>query len=255
MKKQIVLLLFVISLLTSCTASENREDTTLRIAAAISLQDALSEIEKAFAKTNALDIEYQFGSSGTLARQIEKGMDVDVFLSSNERWMDDLEEKEFIQPESRTTIVKNELVLVTNQNEPVTYERFSDIDIADLGRVAVGNPATVPAGEYTEEALVSLESWDEWESNFIFAKDVRQVLSYVESGNVDHGFVYRSDAEANNELTVVATVPSGYHTAIVYPGAIVRDSANKKAAEEFLEFLHTETAQEIFETFGFGGVN
>lgn len=242
----------VLIFLAACSANEEGEEvTTIRIAAAISLQDVLQEIQVNYEKIEHVNLEFQFGGSGTLARQIEQGIDADIFLSSNINWMDGLEEKEYILKETREDIVSNELVLVTSERHSNTYNDISEIDPKKLEQVAIGNPESVPAGEYAREALQMLGMWRELEDKLILAKNVRQVMTYVETGNAPYGLVYSSDAQASEKLTVAAGVDPTLHTEIVYPGAVLTGTENKEEAVRFLQYLRTDDAQKVFKSFGF----
>src|SRR5690606_7964798 len=126
-----------------------------------------------------------------------------------------------------------------------------DIDTDDVEQVAIGHPESVPAGMYTEEILKKLGKWDQMEDKLVLAKDVRQVLTYVETGNVDIGFVYASDALISNKVKVIAKASSSWHEPIIYPAAVIADTDYKEEATAFTTFMKTEEAQEIFKKYGF----
>src|SRR5699024_3728337 len=131
------------------------------------------------------------------------------------------------------------------------YTSFADLNPEEVGDIAIGNPESVPAGQYTEEALRSLNLWDLFDDSFIFAKDVRQVLTYVETGNVDIGFVYESDALLSDNLTILAHADEGSHDPIVYPLAVMKDAKNMQAAKDFASYLQSADAQEVLAKYGF----
>lgn len=254
LKRLNIWLLFFAIFLTSCSqAGEGKVQTTLNVAAAVSLQDALMELKEIYEKESDVEVLFQLGGSGTLARQLEQGMDADVFLSSNITWMDNLEEKDLIIKETRKDILQNRLVLVTNKDDVPSIDNLIYFNWEDVNRIAIGNPESVPAGEYAKEALMELEIWDEWENQFVFAKDVRQVMAYVESENADYGLVYGSDIVVSEQLHVVATIDSSLHKQIIYPGAVIKNSEHVEEATGFLQFLQTDVAQEVFKHYGFGG--
>jgi len=199
-------------------------------------------------------ITYNFGSSGSLAQQIEQGAPTDIFLSASKKWMDDLEEKGEILPDSRQDLLLNELVaIVPADKDSVTS--FSDFATKNVSKIALGEPDSVPAGQYAREALTSLNLFDAVQSKLVFGKDVRQILSYVETGNVDVGLVYATDAKTSDQVKVIATFSADTHTPIVYPIGIVADSDRAEVARAFLEFLSSDAAADIFENYGFTMAN
>jgi molybdate transport system substrate-binding protein len=233
------------------SADKEEKKTKLTISAAVSLSDALEEIKEIYEKDHPADITFQFGGSGTLAQQIRQGAPVDAFISANEEWMDALEKEKRIIPATRKNIAANKMVMVAGKNSHLGYRTPGDIAAKEIGRIAIGNPETVPAGKYAKDILQHLNKWDEWEKKLILAKDVRQVLAYVETGNADIGFVYASDAQASEKIQVLAVVDESLHEAIMYPAAVLANTKHEKEAEAFLNFLRTETAGNIFERYGF----
>ena len=248
------MIILTVLFLTSCaeTAGESA-DSELSIAAAVSLTESLNELKGIYEQEHDIKLNFQFGSSGTLARQIEQGSGADVFISSNVNWMEALEKKQQILSGTRQDIVGNQLVLVASEDTELTYEDVIEIDPEKIGQIAIGNPESVPAGEYAKQTLTELGLWNELENQLVLAKDVRQVVTYVKSGNVDAGFIYKSDVVVAEGLEVLATVETDLHDAIIYPGAVIAGTKNKESSEEFLRFLLTEEAQEVFKSFGFEG--
>lgn len=227
------------------------EEITLTIAAAASLQDALNAIQIEYEAANPeITLVYNFGSSGALQQQIEQGAPVDVFLSAAPKQIDALDAKGLLLADSRKDLLKNSIVLVTPLNKQ-DVTRFEDLAKDTVTKLSIGDPASVPAGQYGKETLESLGLYSTVEPKIVFAKDVRQVLSYVETGNVDAGLVYASDAKISDQVQVVATAAEETHSPIIYPGAVVADSPQPEAATAFLNFLTTDEAIAIFETYGF----
>src|SRR5699024_3273777 len=193
MKKwMFILSLFMISVFISACGNEtptNEEvENELIISAAISLTDALDEVKNLYQKNNNTEITFKFGGSGTLTQQIQQGAPVDIFISANQDWMDQLEHEGLILSDTREDVTENQIVLISNQSVDFDYESFEDISPSDVDQIAIGNPESVPAGKYTEQILLHIDLWDKLENKLILAKDVRQVLTYVESGNTDLGF-------------------------------------------------------------------
>lgn len=245
--KIIIIGILSILLLMGC----KQESKTLHIAAAASLTDVMDEVKELYEKKHDIDLEFNFAGSGKLAQQIEQGAPVDVFISANETWMDMLGDKALIKKKTREDVTGNKLVLIAEEGTELSYDAFEDIKKEDVDHIALGVPESVPAGEYAKTALKQLDYWDLLEDEMVFAKDVRQVLTYVESGNATIGFVYLSDALISDKVTVLAESDPLTHQSIVYPGAITTDSKLEKEGQAFLDFLQSEEIQAIFKEYGF----
>jgi molybdate transport system substrate-binding protein len=227
------------------------ESTSLTISVAASLQDAISALQPLYEEKNPdIELVINFGSSGSLQQQIEQGAPVDLFISAAARQMNALAEKGLILPETETILVTNELVLITPINSPL-IEKSGDLTQPDIERIALGEPSSVPAGTYAQQALTALDLISELESKFVFGKDVRQVLNYVETDNVDVGIVYQTDALVSDKVKVSFVFPPETHEPIVYPMAVIKGSDHPEAAGAFAEFLKGEAAERVWEEFGF----
>jgi molybdate transport system substrate-binding protein len=236
----------------SCSSpSPHRSEIELTISAAASLKDALEEIEEVYEQQNEVDLLLNFAASGTLSKQIEQGAPVDVFLSADEDNFTRLVKKKLIHKDEAIHLLKNELVLIA----PMNSNLASIEDINKANKVAVGIPESVPAGKYAKEALGNLGLWKQIEDHVIYAKDVRQVLSYVETGNVSAGVVYKTDAYITDRVKKVATIDSTLHSPIVYSIGVVRTSKNKEKTNDFYEFLQDKKAMSIFGKYGFNAVD
>jgi molybdate transport system substrate-binding protein len=233
------------------SASIEEPEVELTISAAASLKDALEEIEKQYEQQNEVNLLLNFAASGTLGKQIEQGAPVDIFLSADEVTFTNLVNKNLIHKDEAINFLKNELVLIAPQGSKLTS--FEDIKTVD--KLAIGIPETVPAGRYAKEALLNLELWKHVENRVVFAKDVRQVLSYVETGNVSAGVVYKTDAYISEKIKKISTIDSSLHTPIVYPIGVIHTSKHKNEAIDFYHFLQNEDAISIFEKFGFNVVD
>ncbi len=229
------------------------ERVELTISAAISLTDALEEIKQVYEKKvdQQVQLTFRLGGSGTLAQQIQQGAPVDIFISANQQWMDILEKEKLIRPESRIEVTGNRIVLIANKSSSVDLNDFDQLKGTWVDQIAIGNPESVPAGKYTEEILRNLNVWEQLEEQFVYAKDVRQVLTYVESGNAQIGFVYESDVLTSDRVKILAAADTHLHVPIIYPGAMTTDTKQEEAAESFLRFLETDEAQAILEKYGF----
>lgn len=250
-----MLLSFVAALVLSGTvltgAAHAAGKNVIQVSAAISLKDALAVLKESYEKKNPdADVRFNLASSGMLQKQIEEGAPVDLFISAGKKQMDELVAKKLIVPETRSDLLSNELALVVSKEKKGIITSFNDLP-AKAQSISIGQPETVPAGKYGKETLTNLKLWDAVQKKIMFAKDVRQVLSYVDSGNVDAGLVYRSDTVALKSGAVVAVAPKGSHSPILYPMAIIKDGKNRDAAKKFMEFLKTTEAAKVFANYKF----
>lgn len=225
----------------------------LTIFAAASLTDALTDIGHLWQAQHHPAPTLVFDSSATLARQIEHGAPADLFLSADEKWMDDAAAHRAIDPETRTDIVGNTLALIEPRAtvRPALIGRsfnFATI-LGAAGRLAVGDPASVPAGIYAEQALKNFGLWTQVEARLAPAQNVRAALLLVAHGEAPAGIVYSTDAHASAVVGIAAVFPETSHDPIRYPAAVTRrGSADARA---FLNFLVTPAARDVFRHYGF----
>ena len=230
---------------------------SITVSAAISLKDALDELGPIFQVQqhrknggNGTAVTYNYGGSGTLARQIEQGAPVDVFFSAAEKQMDELEAQNLIVADARHDLVGNALVLIAPAQSTALHN-FQDLTGSVVKTIALGETSTVPAGMYARQTLEHLGLFAALEKKVVYAKDVRAVLTYVETGNADAGLVYQTDANTSPKVRVVAIAPADSHDPILYPAAVLRDSKNKPAARAFVDFLQGPDARAVFQKYGF----
>jgi molybdate transport system substrate-binding protein len=225
---------------------------TLLVSAAASLQNALEVIQTDFETEHPnIAINYNFGSSGALQQQIEQGAPVDVFISAGVPQMDALAAQDLLLPDTRTDLLGNRLVLITPSDSTLGLTDFLGLAQDTVERISVGDFRSVPAGQYAEQVFNNLGILADLEPKLIFANNVRGVLAAVESGNVDAGIVYATDAAISDQVTVVATAAEDLHDPITYPLAIMSDAASPVAARTFVDYLSSDEAQAVFEDFGF----
>lgn len=243
-----------LSLISSCALKNSdriSERAELTVSAAASMQDVLEEIKifynRKYPQSKTI---FNFGSSGSLQHQIEQGAPVDLFISAAPQQMDNLAQRGLLLAETRQDLVKNQMVLVVPKNSE-SINNFASLTEQSVEQIALGEPNSVPAGQYARQILTNLNIIDAVEVKAVYGKDVRQVLSYVATGNTDAGIVYRTDAVNSDRVDVVATASETTHSPIVYPMAVVKDSNNTLAAKQMLEFLTTPQAQAIFKRHGF----
>ena len=249
-RKRLAFALFALGAAIMMYGCRTPQRSILTISVAASLQDAITDVEAAYQREHGtVEFRNNFGSSGTLAREIEQGAPVDAFISAGEKPMDQLEAEGLLQPGSRVNLLRNTLVLIAPQGSDL--QGFDQLPGKQVRLIALGDPASVPAGQYARQTLDSLHLYDQLKSKVVLAKDVRQVLTYVETGNADAGLVYATDAQASNQVRVVATASEDSHDPIVYPVAAVSGTHRAESISTFVAFLKSPTAQSIFARYGF----
>lgn len=269
MKKRYLLFLSMLLLLliaSGCSSNEQAKSSEgqqegvsekkveLTVSAAASLQDALNDIKGSFEKEHPnVKVNYNFGASGGLQQQISQGAPVDLFFSAAEDKFDQLVQEGLIEKTKGTDLVENELVLVVPNDSNKGIEAFKDLAAAD--KISIGTPEAVPAGQYAKETLENLNVWKAIEGKMVYAKDVRQVLTYVETNNVDAGIVYKTDALISPKVKMAATADENTHAPIIYPLGVIKNSTHPKEAQLFYDYLQNETSMKTLEKYGFKGIN
>jgi molybdate transport system substrate-binding protein len=223
----------------------------LRVSAASSLTDALHDIAKIYERDAHDTLLFDFGASSTLARQIAEGAPSDVFFSADELKMDQLQQRGFIVKASRRSILSNTLVIIVPSDSNLKINSAADLADNAISNIAVAEPQSVPAGIYAKEYLRAQRVWDRIKDKIIPTENVRAALAAVESGNVQTGIVYRTDALISRAVRIAFEVPASEGPKISYPVAIVGDSKQKAAAQKFIDFLQSPPAQEVFRKYGF----
>ncbi len=247
------ILVFIVCLL-GCSTVDKKQDE-LNVFAAISLTDALTEISAEFNKDNKIRVYLNFAASTTLQRQIEKGASADIFISASSKQIDDLNILNLLEDNSRSDILVNNLVVVSEKNSDIQLDTVDQLQNPLISRIAIGQPEIVPAGTYAKETLIHYDLWTKLKPKLIFGNDVRATLAYVTAGNVDLAIVYGTDSKLNNNVKVVLRIPDETYTPIVYPAVILKSSMRKQLAKQFIVYLKTYGATAIFEKHGFTGLS
>lgn len=235
------------------SSGDSSEKVELNISAAASLQEAMAELEKEFKNINPdVKLTVNLGSSGSLMQQIQEGAPCDLFISAGAKQMDTLVEDGTVEKDAVKTLLTNDLVLVAAKGEKV--DSLDALKTDDVEKIAIGDPESVPAGKYAKEVLDNTKLYDNVKDKLVLAKDVKEVLSWVQKGNADVGFVYLSDATGVDDVDVVLTTDDDSHSEIAYPVAVLKDSKQAKVAQQFEDFLLSDTAQNILEKHGFNKV-
>lgn len=226
---------------------------TLHIQAAASLKDSLNEASAAYTKANPnVTFAINYDASGTLQTQIEQGAVADIFISAAKKNMDPLEQGGLLLDGTRANLLTNSLVVVVPKGSTAGIKTLADLAGASVKIVALGDPAAVPAGKYAQQSLVKAGVGDAVQAKAVLGKDVKAVLTYVETGDADAGIVYKTDALTSSKVAVAVSIADDTHDAIVYPAAVIKASTNQDAAKAFLAYLSGSDAKTIFEKYGFG---
>jgi len=246
-----VISLFIVAGMPVVPHLAAQQTVSITVSAAISLKSALDEIGGVYERAHpGAKVIFNYGGSGTLQHQVEQGAPIDVFISASPQQMNALQAEGLIATETRRDLIGNVLVLIVPTSSTIV-KNLQDLTRPDVKVMALGEPVTVPAGMYARQTLDHLGLLASVEKKAVYAKDVRQVLTYVETGNADAGFVYRTDALGSSEVRIVAAAPENSHDAIVYSGAVVKNSKTAASARAFLEFVGSPRANEIFAKLGF----
>jgi len=240
-------LIFAVALFafTSLRAAE------LIVFAAASLTDSLKEIAAAYEKTAGDKITFNLGASSTLARQIEAGAPADIFFSADEAQMAGLAKQGLIDPSTRKSRLGNALVVVVATDSPLQIKSARDLTNATIKQLALADPKAVPAGVYARAWLTGQQLWPAIEPKVVPTENVRAALAAVESGNVEAGVVYKTDAGISRKVKTAFEVSAQDAPDIIYPMALVRESKQPDAAKKFLNYLDSQEAGDIFKKFGF----
>lgn len=236
--------------------------TDLNVFAAASMTESLEELKAVFEEENPdLNLVFNFDSSGTLKTQIAEGADCDVFISAAKKQMDELDPTSdtkdsdvTIDPDTRFDLLENEVTLAVKEDYGKDIKSFDDINTDKVETIALGN-ADVPVGQYSESLLKNMGVWDDIQEKITFGSNVKEVTSWVSEGAVDCGIIYSTDAKAAGLKIVDTANPDMLDKKVIYPAAILDKSAKKEAGEEFMSFLNSDKASEVFSQYGFKPAN
>jgi molybdate transport system substrate-binding protein len=247
----VVMRVAALLLLVSTAGVAQAQEVTLSVA--ISMKDVVEELGRGFmAARPGVTLRYNFGSSKELQKQIEAGAPVDLFISAAQRQMDDLEKAGLITATTRRVFARNVLTVVKPVDSKIDIAKPADLLDARITKIAVGNPKTVPVGQYTEESLKALGLWEKLQPKLIFSENVRQALDYVARGEVDAGFVYTTDAATRTQQVKEAfRPPEDTYRPVLYPVAVVASSKNPAIARAFADLLMSRDGQMVLGRFGF----
>jgi molybdate transport system substrate-binding protein len=221
------------------------------VSAAASLTDVLNEISKDYQSKSKNTVKFNYGPSSGLARQIDEGAPADIFISADLPQMDSLDKKGRLKPGTRKNLLSNQLVIIVPADSKLAIASPKDLLKADVKRIALAEPSSVPVGVYTSKYLTDENLWDQVKPKVVPVQDVRATLASVESGNVEAGFVYKTDAAVSKKVKIAYEVPIDKGPKITYPVAIVKDSKRKDAARDFMSYVQSSGAKDAFKKYGF----
>jgi molybdate transport system substrate-binding protein len=240
-----LLLLFLLLISTGSRGAE------VNVFAAASLTDALKEIGANYEKQSGDKVAFNFAASSMLERQIEEGAPADVFFSADEAKMDALAKKDLILKETRKSRLSNSLVIVTSADRDLKITSPADLAGAKVRRVALADPKAVPAGVYSKAFLEKEKLWRDIERKVVPVDNVRAALAAVESGNIEVGMVFKTDAAISKKVKVAYEVPASTGPKISYPVAVTKNAKQVKSAKNFVEYLGSNDAAKVFTKYGF----
>lgn len=237
---------------SSANSTSSNETIDLTISAAASLQFPMDEIAENFQADNPnIKVSINYASSGSLRKQIEQGAPADLFFSANIKHFDELIPQNLVDEDSRTEFAHNKICLIFDNKLKETIKTIEDINNQAINKISIGTPETVPAGNYAKQSLEFYNLFDKVEDKIVYGKSVKDVVAYVESGNVDVGMVYFSDTTTMKENITYIDVDDSSHKAIQYVCGIVSSSKQKDASKKFIEYVQSQKGKESLNKYGF----
>ena len=235
----------------SPVTAQQPEKVNLIVSASAGLKPVLEKVKQAYnQRQSKLNITYNYASSGALARQIEQGAKIDVFISASAEHLTTLQNKGFILEKSRRNLLKNSIALIVPKDS-TAIKSFQDLTKPTVKKIAVGEPRSVPVGKSAQELFNYFRISEQVKPKLLYTRDGPQVLFYVENGTVDAGITHDSNAKQSNKVKIAVIPPENTYTPLIYPVAILKDSKNIAAANEFVNFLFSQPARKLFEQFGY----
>src|SRR4029077_16296011 len=232
-------------------AQTNARAEEIIVSAAASLTDVLKEISNGYQSKAKHTVKFNFGPSNGLARQIEEGAPADIFFSADLAQMDNLDKNGRLEPSTRKNLLSNQLVIIVPADSKLAISSPKDLLKADIKRIALAEPTSVPVGVYSSKYLTDEGLWDQIKPKVVPVQDVRATLASVESGNVEAGFVYKTDAAISKKVKIVYEVPIDKGPKIIYPVAVIKESKKKDAARDFMNYVLSPAAKDTFKKYGF----
>jgi molybdate transport system substrate-binding protein len=246
---KLALLAILAVVVGGCESASREEPDVVTVFAAASTTNAMDEIKDAFVKASGVQVRTNYAASSTLAQQIANGAAPDVFLSANVDWADYVEEKTMTV--KRRDLLGNRLVIIVPSDSGVALADAEGLLSEEVSHLALGDTDSVPAGRYAKQALIAMDLWDRLKGKVVPGKDVRQALTYVETGAAEAGIVYATDAAVSEKVRVAVEIPGELTQPVAYPVMLLEAGTQNASAERFYEFLGSPEAKKVFEKFGF----
>ena len=255
----ILVLSLIASMAVACKKDDNKksdsgkkaEKKEIVVLAAASLTDVTAKLKEMYEKGHNVTLTFSYGSSGALMTQIQEGAPADIFMSAATKQMTTLKDAGLMNDSTIVNLLENKVVLIVPKSSSANLSSFDDVATSKVKKVALGEPGSVPVGQYSEEIFTTLGVLDSVKEKAVYGSDVRAVLSYVESGNVDCGVVYATDAMTSKDIKVICPAPDGSCKKVIYPVGVVKSSKVTSEASDFIKFLQSDEAIKVFEDYGF----
>lgn len=239
-------------LIASTGGAAQAPHKALLVFAASSLTNVMDDLDQAFTASTGIPVKASYAASSALAKQVEAGAPADVFFSADTEWVDYLEQRNLLKPGTRRDVVANRLVLIAPRDSALRIRIAPHFDLAGAlgqGKLATGDPDSVPVGKYAQAALEKLGAWDAVSSHIVRAENVRSALAFVARGEAALGIVYATDAKAENRVKVLDVFPDSTHPPITYPIALTAGASADAA--RFIAFVTSAAGSKIFRKYGF----
>jgi len=248
------ILFLLCSLLIFLTGAGRAAGSEILVSAALSLKAPFEEVGRSFGTKTGTKVIFNFGASGMLQRQIEGGAPADIFASASPKEMDSLESGGFLIIGTRSNFAGNSIVLIVPSRSRLRIRSSDDLRKKEVRRIAIGNPASVPAGKYAEEALKSSGLWATLKDKIVLCENVRQVMDYTARNEIDAGMVFRTDAGNSKDVEIISEASEQSHKPVLYVIAAIKGSRHEMLAKEFISMLLSDEGRKILKKYGFRNI-
>ncbi|GAA0437128.1 molybdate ABC transporter substrate-binding protein [Lentibacillus halophilus] len=251
-----VILIFAAAVISvGCTGQDNADTSEVVVSASSSLSDVLGDLADAFQEEHPdAALSFHYGASSKLADQISNGSPVDVFLSAGQQPIEQLTGQNLLTTDTEMDFARNRLILASSKQESFPATSIKQLPELNIKQIAMGNPENIAAGKYATQALKKSGVWETIKETIVYTNEGGRSLTYVESGNMEAGFIYSSDLQRSELIQNVFTIDDDLHAPIIYTGAVITSSKDKQTAKAFVSFLQTDKARSILKNHGFSGV-
>ena len=244
----------LICLLVFLSGAERAAGSEILVSAALSLKAPFEDMGRSFEAKTGTTVIFNFGASGMLQRQIEGGAPSDIFASASTKEMDALESGGFLIKGTRSNFAGNGIALIVPSKSRLRIRSFEDLRKKEVRRIAIGNPASVPAGKYAEEVLKTSGLWETLKDRIVLCENVRQVMDYTARNEVDAGIFFRTDAGNSKDIEIISEAPEQSHKPVLYVVAAIKGSGHDRPAREFISLLMSDEGRKIMKKYGFRNI-